>query len=208
MFYLSEKKIFSSFKLQIVDLVELSWVAGTLVVVEIMDLTPVHSRLQVSQVHREQHQREEAHHQGEESPAEVGEEVVTAGETHDVLKPLSLNVVTGGSLHHHQPVDLVHVDRLEKPQDEGSVHHHQDGGDEEEDEGVVEDERGEVRLISAVFLDKVSLETRVLQGVPGTVRAGAVGAVQGGGDEERGGEDQQSLGHVTESKPRALSYSL
>ena len=125
-----------------------------------------------------------------------------------MLQPLSLNVVTGGCLHHNQPIDLVHVDGLKEPQDEGSVHHDQDGSDEEEDEGIVEDERGEVGLVGAVFLDKVSLETRVLQSVPGTVRTGAVGAVQGGRDEERGGEDQQALGHVTEGQAGVLSYSL
>ena len=128
-----------------------------------MDQTLVHTRVQVSQVEGQQADGEEAQEEGEEGPAEVGDEVSTGADTHGMLQSLSLNVRTFLGLHHHQPPDLLKADGLEQLQHEGLVHHDEGGGDDEQDEGIVEDHGGELGLVGAIFLDKVRLETWVLQ---------------------------------------------
>ena len=65
------------------------------------------------------------------------------------------------------------------------------GGDDEQYKGVVEDQGREVGLVCAIFLNKVSLEARVLHRVLLTQSLLAVGAVQAGGDEDRGGEEEE-----------------
>ena len=71
-------------------LVQLCWDPGTLVVV-IIEGTPVHSGVQVSEGEGQQADGEEAEDEGEEGPAEVGDEVSTTAHTHGMLKSLSLN---------------------------------------------------------------------------------------------------------------------
>ena len=130
-----------------------------------MDLTLVHTRVQLSQVEGQQGDGEDAEDEGEDGPAEVGDEVSTTADTHSMLKSLSLNVRTFTRLHHHQPPHLLQADGLEQLQHEGLVDHDEDGGDDEQYEGVVEDHGGEVGLVSAIFFDKVRLESWVLHRV-------------------------------------------
>ena len=74
-------------------LVQLCWDPGTVVVV-IIELTPVHTGVQVSEGEGQQADGEEAEDEGEEGPDEVGDEVSTTAHTHSVLKSLSLYVRT------------------------------------------------------------------------------------------------------------------
>ena len=124
-----------------------------------MDTALVYCRVQVCEVEREEDDGEDADHEGEESPGKVREEVVATGEAHHVLQPLSVHVSAEVGLQHHGAVHLLHVDRLEQSQHEGSVHHDEDSGNEEQDEGIVEDDGGEIGLVGAIFLDKVSLQS-------------------------------------------------
>ena len=127
-----------------------------------MDKALEYGGVEVREVEGQQDDGEDAHQEGEQGPAQVGDEVVATADTEHVVEPLSLGVEAALRAEHHQAIHLLHVDRPEELQHEGPVHHNEDSGNQEKDEWVVENERGEISLEGAIFLNKIRLELRVL----------------------------------------------